>query len=341
MNDLLRGEVRGHEIRTKGQPQYELNEPDISTYSKFEKRYQAQSVIYQLANEKGEIETENDALLGTAEKYYTKLFRKGKTNWSKQQKLLQNVGKSISAADKATLDAHLTIEELEKSVMSLASNKSPGPDGITAEFYKKFWYLFKEKFLAYLNAAKNTGFRDYRNTSSTTLIYKRKGETYELANYRPIALINIDLKILTKALSNRLRPVLPSVIHYTQTAVHGRRIDYTCHFLRDLIDLINAEDSEGAFIFLDQEKAFDRVETDSLFKIMSAFGIGDTFIDWLRVLYKNASTKIKVNGHFTNPIPLRQGCPLSPSLYVLVIEIFALQLRINPNIVGFTIEGEK
>ena len=139
LNDLLRGEIRGHEIRTKGQPQYELNEPDISTYSKFEKRYQAQSVIYQLANDKGEIETENDALLGTAEKYYTKLFGKGKVNWGKQQKLLQNVGKRISTADKAALDASLTIEELEKSVMSLLSNKSPGPDGITAEFYKKFW----------------------------------------------------------------------------------------------------------------------------------------------------------------------------------------------------------
>ena len=227
----------------------------------------------------------------------------------------------------------------------MQKNKSPGPDGITAEFYKKFWYLIKEKFRAYLNTAKITGFRDYRNTSSTTLIYKRKGEVYELSNYRPIALINVDLKILTKTLSSRLQPVLPSIIHYTQTAINGRRIDHTCHLLRDLIDLINKEDLEGAFIFLDQEKAFDRVEHDFLFKTMSAFGIGDSFIDWLRVLYKNAFTTIKVNGHFTDPIllsrGLRQGCPLSPLLYVLVIEIFALQLRVNPNIVGFTIEGEK
>ena len=162
-------------------------------------------------------------------------------------------------------------------------------------------------------------------------------------NYRPIALINVDLKILTKTLSNRLRPVLPSIVHRSQTAVNGRRIDDTVHLLRDMVDLINKDDSEGAFIFLDQEKAFDRVEHDFLYKTLAAFGVGDDFIGWLRVLYSNASTRIKVNGHFTNLIQLsrglRQGCPLSPALYVLVIEIFALQLRANPNIVGFRVGG--
>ena len=115
--------------------------------------------------------------------------------------------------------------------------------------------------------------------------------------------------------------------------------------IRDLIDLINKDNSEGALIFLDQEKAFDRVEHDFLFKTMSAFGIGDNFIDWLKVLYANATTRIKINGFYTKSIPLtrglRQGCPLSPSLYVLVIEIFALQLRMNLNIVGFRINGER
>ena len=225
------------------------------------------------------------------------------------------------------MDAPLTLDELGKAVMALQNGKSPGPDGISAEFYKAFWYLIKDKFLCYINAAKEIGFHAYRNESATTIIYKRKGEVYKLEYYRPIALMNVDLKILSKCLSTRLRPVLPLIIHHSQTAVDGRRIDYTVHLIRDLIDLINKDDSEGALIFLDQEKAFDRVEHDFLFKTMAAFGFGDAFIDWIRVLYSNATTRVKVNGHYTNSIPLkrglRQGCPLSPPLYVLVVEIFA------------------
>ena len=345
LDELIHDEIRGHQVRTRGQPKYELNEPDISTYSKFEKRYQAGSMIHQLEDDNGQIRTDTGSLLDISEKYYTALFKKSGTNVVKQNKLLKNVLKKVSIADQRKLDAPLTLEEPRKTVMSLLSGKSPGPDGITAEFYKAFWYLIGERFLLYVNAARVAGFRDYRNRSSTTIIYKRKGEVYKLDYYRPIALINVDLKILTKTLSNRLRPVLPSIIHWSQTAVDGRRIDHTVHLIRDLVDLINRDDSDGALIFLDQEKAFDRVEHDFLFRTMAAFGIGEGFIGWLRVLYSNATTNVKINGHFTGPIPLtrglRQGCPLSPSLYVLVVEIFALQLRLNLNIVGFTVGGER
>jgi hypothetical protein len=153
------------------------------------------------------------------------------------------------------------------------------------------------------------------------------------------------VKILCKALANRLKFVLPSIIHYSQTAVFGRKIDHTIHTIRDLIDLANKEDDTAAFIFLDQEKAFDRVNHDFLFKTMHSFGFGNNFIDWIRIIYSNASSVLHINGFFSDRILLkrgvRQGCPLSASLYVLVMEVFAIQLRVNPNIVGFTIGEEK
>ena len=139
--------------------------------------------------------------------------------------------------------------------------------------------------------------------------------------------------------------VLPSIIHRTQTAVYGRQIDETVHMIRDLIDLVNKENIPAAFIFLDQEKAFDRVHHDFLYKTLRAFGFGDTFIHWIHTLYKNASSILNINGFFSQRISLnrgiRQGFPLSSLLYVLVIEVFAIQLRLNPNIIGFQIGGEK
>ena len=158
LDDIFRDEINGHHIRTKGQPTYELNKPDISTYSKFEKRHQAKNVIYQLADDKGNIHSDNETLLKISEQSYTKLFTSTKTSSHIQNRLLQNVATKICAADKKTLDAPLTLEELEKAVMALQSGKSPGPDGISAEFYKAFWYLIKDRFLLYINTAKKTGF---------------------------------------------------------------------------------------------------------------------------------------------------------------------------------------
>ena len=77
---------------------------------------------------------------------------------------------------------------------------------------------------------------------------------------------------------------------------------------------------------------------------MKAFGIGPAFIHWTRQIYSNATTRVKVNGYLSENITLRrgvmQGCPLSPLLYVLIIEILALQFRKNPDVVGFTVGRE-
>ena len=153
----------------------------------------------------------------------------------------------------------MSTKELQQAVCDLNENKSPGLDGFTAEFYKKIWSLIKDRYTDFINCADQTSFSTFKNTSVTTLLYKEKGDTDDLKNYRPISLINVDLKILTKTLTNRLKEVLPSIIHFTQTAVDGRRIDNTVHMLRDFVQLADAQNLESSFIFLDQEKAFNRV----------------------------------------------------------------------------------
>ena len=227
----------------------------------------------------------------------------------------------------------------------MQSAKSPGLDGIPIEFYQEYWNEIKNYYMAFINKVKTSFFSRTKNTSVIKIIYKKTGEIFLLANHRPISLINVDIKILTKALGNRLKFILPHIIHASQTAVYGRKIDHTIHMIRDLIDIANKEDEQAAFIFLDQEKAFDRVNHEFLYKTMRAFGIGEGFIQWVKNIYSNATSVLNLNGFLSKQIPLkrgvRQGCPLSALLYVLIIEVFSLQLRLNPNIVGFKIGGEK
>ena len=337
-------EVEGYRVRTRNLPKYEPNEPNIAFYAKLEQRCAKRSTIGNLMDQEGNVTSDPNSLKETITQYYTKLYSPSPIDPRSQDTLLKNVNKHITVEQRDMLDAEITDQELQQAVNDLNNEKSPGIDGLPAEFYKKFWTLLKDKYKTFIFYSYDCGFTRTKNTSVNNLLYK-KGDTVYLKNYRPLSLINTDMKIISKVLTNRLKTVLPTIIHQSQTAVDGRKIDHTIHLLRDLIDLANKEESEAAFIFLDQEKAFDRVDHNFLFKTMSTFGIGDRFLKWIKQMYANAHTRIKINGSLTNPIPLRrgvrQGDPLSPLLYIFTIELLALQFRQNPNIVGFTVGGDK
>ncbi len=142
---IILEEIRGCQIRTKGHPRYEINEPDIDFFSKMEKRYQGKSTISELQDENGHLKTKNEDLLSIAQRYYENLFTPCRVDPLKQQNLFKNITKRLSPAERRLLDASINDEELFRAVMQLHLGKSPGPDGITAEFYKKFWYLIKDK----------------------------------------------------------------------------------------------------------------------------------------------------------------------------------------------------
>ena len=339
-------EIEGYIRRTKFLAPYEKNEYDIAFYSKLEGQKRSNDRINQIAEKKdGEIYTDQQNIMRISTEFYRKLYSTEKVNENVQEKLLRNVKTKLSKEKQTELDKPITDKEIEKAILYLQKGKSPGLDGFPIEFYKEYWCKIKGIFVPFVNEVKEKGLTDRKNVSVIKLAYKKTGEIYLLTNYRPISLINADVKIITKVLAERLKYVLPSIIHCTQTAVYGRKIDQNIHLVRDLIELSNRENDTTAFLFLDQEKAFDRVNHEFLFKTMKAFGIGDNFIGWVKTIYSNASSILNINGYFSETIPLqrgvRQGCPLSALLYVLVIEVLAIQLRLNPNIVGFTVGGEK
>lgn len=167
----------------------------------------------------------------------------------------------------------------------------------------------------------------------------KNGERNLIKNYRPITLLNIDLKIVTKALAKRLSTVLPTLIHPNQTCVPGRHIENNIHLIQNLIDHINENDGELALIFIDQEKAFDRMSHSFIFKTLSRFGFGQNFIEWVKIICNGTKSFVKVNGYETEEFDIergvRQGCPLSGFLYVLTAEVLSTYIRKNKKIKGY------
>ena len=170
------------------------------------------------------------------------------------------------------------------------------------------------------------------------LAYKKGGLQF-IKNFRPISLLNVDLKVITKALAKRMARVMDKLISKNQRCLPGRHIGTNHHILQDFIDYANSKDLEAAILFLDQEKAFDRMSHSFIFKTLKHFGFGDEFIDWVRIIYTGCSARVKVNDYLTLPIPIslgvRQGCPLSSLLYVLCIKVLSLEFQNNTNVSGF------
>ena len=154
-------------------------------------------------------------------------------------------------------------------------------------------------------------------------------------------MLNTELKILAKILANRLQIVLGRLIGPEQTScVKGRSIQDNLHLIRTIIEKAAGK---VALIKLDQNKAFDRVDHRFLGAVLKVAGFGQDFRSWIKLLYTNPSSIVEVNGVRSEPFRLtrsvRQGCPLSPMLYILALEPFLRQIKANPVLGGLTLPG--
>ena len=219
-------------------------------------------------------------------------------------------------------------------------NKSPGDDGIVSEFYIRCWYLIKEeltKVIKYIFLSNTLAPSQER--AMLTLLYK-KGEREDISNWRPISLLNVDYKIITKILAERLKPLLPKIIHPNQKGyVNGRNIFEAKRLLKDNIDYSEENEINSSIIFLDYQKAFDRVEWGWALKCLEKFNLGPKFVQWTHMVYKNAKTCLLTNGYRSCYFPIsrsmRKGCPVSPLIFILQAEPLACAIGKNKSIVGF------
>lgn len=117
-----------------------------------------------------------------------------------------------------TLKLPLSEQELSNALKHMPNNKSPGPDGFPAEFYKQFWSILSPLFIRLICESKQKSkLLDIMNIATIALLLKPRKDPTLPSSYRPISLINIDTKIIAKALSHRIEKIMPTRIHPDQT----------------------------------------------------------------------------------------------------------------------------
>uniref|UniRef100_A0A9J8CV62 Reverse transcriptase domain-containing protein n=1 Tax=Cyprinus carpio carpio TaxID=630221 RepID=A0A9J8CV62_CYPCA len=253
----------------------------------------------------------------------------------------------ISNESKTKLEDPIRLTEIQQAIAQMQSGKSPGPDGFPSEFLKKFSLQLSPLLLSVFEESLNDGhLPPSMRQASISLILKPKKNPLDCGSYRPISLLNVDVKILAKILSLRLESVIQDIIHPDQTGfIKNRQSFFNLRRLMNIIYTSSDSYMPEALVSLDAEKAFDRVEWDYLFSTLKKFGFGDKFVSWVKLLYSSPVASVKTNGisseYFSLHRGTRQGCPLSPLLFAIAIEPLAISFRSNCNITGIHRAGKE
>ena len=341
--DLDREKARGAHVRSRV-AWVEEGESSSAFFFRLEKKRGSDRWISALRKDDGTIVSSSDDLCQSFASFYSSLFSAVPIDFSVQSSLLGNLSSSLSSDQSALCEGFLSVDECYVALAGMAKRKAPGLDGLPAEFYLKFWDVLGADLVAVLNSCYRSGVMPLSQRRGVISLSFKKGDRLDARNWRPISLLNVDYKLAARAVAARLLKVIHLVVADDQSCgVPGRYIGENVSFLRDVVDYASVFNCPVAILSLDQEKAFDRVDWDFMYATLRKMGFGVSFLDWVKLFYTGVQSAVNVNGYLSSFFSLsrgvRQGCPLSPLLYVLVAEVLAVNLRSNPRIKGLTLPG--
>ena len=341
---ILDYKVKGSIIRSR-QNWLECGEKNTKYFFNLEKKNYKNKNRYCLRDEKGNITYDIKSIIKIQDSYYEELYRSESTSISK--KYLNNTRiKKLDTYESELMSRPIDKNEIKEAIWSMKNDKAPGSEGLPVEFYKFFWEDIKG--LVYHTIQEAIGKGEFSNSSRRgiiTLIEKEGKDILDIKNWRPLSLLNMDIKIFSKILAKRLENTLPQLIHSDQTGfMKGRSINENLFDLISSINYCHRKKIEALLISYDVAKAFDRTERNVLYDVMRAFGIHEGFIKYIKVLYQNVES-CTINCGFTGRYfnierSLRQGCALSAPAFLLLVEILGQNIRDNIKIKGIKI-GEK